>query len=185
MDRKEFLKNSCCVTAAFSTLMALGAPARAEEPQEKKPEDAAADRKRQFTEGWVKAMMESLDATLPEEARVKVMETSGRSCATRGGMVKNAQSFGGDVDKFLAMMRQHLGEQAAVRDGKKVRLVFGKCYCPLVAEMKDKLSPTYCNCSRGWVMAVLEAASGAPVTVELQASVKRGDPECRLVVELA
>jgi len=66
----------------------------------------------------------------------------------------------------------------------QVELRYPKCYCPLVAAGATRMSPTYCNCSRGWVLEHFETATGKPVTVKLTHSIKRGDTFCRFLIHL-
>jgi len=182
MKRQDFLKRSCgCAAAA---LIAGGKRAFAG-GQDATAAAKQAEAFRKFVQGWVPDMLKTLDKNLSEEGRLKFMEENGRACATRGGSVAWAKGFGGDIDKFLAEMRKHLGETNAVRDGKTVRLTYDKCLCPLVAGLQGPLSPTYCLCTQGWTKAVYEALTGKPVQVVLLGSIKRGDPKCLIEVRLA
>ena len=56
---------------------------------------------------------------------------------------------------------------------------------PLVAELKEPLSASYCFCSAGWLREVYETVSGKPVTVEILETVKRGGKLCRFNVKLS
>jgi len=183
MRRQDFLKRSCGWAAAAS-LAAAGNTALAG-GQEATAEAKKAEAFRKFVQGWVPDLLTTLDKTLSPQARLKFMEDNGRACAARGGSVAWAKGFGGDIDKFLAEMRKHIGEPNAVRDGKTVRLAYEKCLCPLVAELQGPLSPTYCLCTQGWTKAVYEALTGKTVEVALLGSIKRGDPKCLIEVRLA
>ncbi|MDH4198392.1 MAG: DUF6144 family protein [Candidatus Aminicenantes bacterium] len=183
MKRQDFLKRTCGWAAA-ATLMAGGKSAFAG-AQDATAEAKQAEAFRKFVQGWIPDMLKTLDRTLSEEERLKFMEENGRACASRGGSVAWAKGFGGDVDKFLAEMRKHLGEPNAVRSGKSVRLTYEKCLCPLVSGLEGPLSSTYCLCTQGWTKAVYEALTGKPVEVALLGSIKRGDPKCLIEVRLA
>ena len=78
-----------------------------------------------------------------------------------------------------------LGQGNARRENGAVRLVYEKCYCPMVARGPDRLPDTWCNCSRGWVMEMFEIASGRPVKVACLSSIKRGDPKCEFEVKIS
>jgi len=181
MKREDFLKSSCVWAAA---LMAGGKSAFAS-TQDTTAEAKKAEAFRKFVQGWIPDMMKTLDKNLSEADRLKFMEDNGRSCAARGGSVNWAKGFGGDVDKFLAEMKKHIGDNNAVRNGKMVRLTYEKCLCPLVAGLQGPLSSTYCLCTQGWTKAVYEALTGKPVQVALLGSIKRGDPKCLIEVRLA
>jgi hypothetical protein len=47
---------------------------------------------------------------------------------------------------------------------------------------EGQMSPTWCNCSVGWVKALFEGATGRSVGVILEKSVIKGDDGCRLMV---
>jgi predicted hydrocarbon binding protein len=184
MKRKDFLRGTCGLTALFGSWMAGGTVAFGQE------QGAGVDEKkvaafRKFVHGYIKSLMDNLDKNLPEAERTAVQEANGRACAARGGSVDWVKSFGGDIDKFLAEMRKLIGDANAVRDGRTVRLTYEKCFCPLVAELKEPISPSYCLCTQGWTKAVYEALTGKPVRVALRRSIKRGDPKCLIEVEIA
>lgn len=186
MKRKEFLRGTCGLAALVGAIAAGGeAEAAAQDPG---AVEAAAKKEaalRKQIHGYLKSLMESLDRTLSEPERVAFQEASGRACAARGGMVDGAKSFNGDVDKFLAAMSAHIGDGNAVRDGRTIRLTYETCFCPFVSDLEEPISPTYCYCTQGWTKAVYEALTGNPVRVSLRAAIKRGDPKCRIEVEIA
>jgi hypothetical protein len=181
MRRKDFLKSTCFAAALGSLLGGSELLSSVQETGEAEKRDEAF---RKFLHGWVTAMMDNMDKTLPEEERRKLMEENGRACAVRYGMTDLARSFKGNVDGFLAEVRKHGGETSALREGKTVRLTYEKCYCPLVNQLEAKLSPTYCLCTMGWTKAVYETLTGKPVGVKILSTIKRGDPKCLIEVDL-
>ena len=112
------------------------------------------------------------------------MQARGRSCA-RGGPVRRAQAHKGDVDGFVADTVKHAGPDAMRREGSLVKVLYPRCYCPLVSQGKQTLSPTYCECSIGWLKEMFETVSGKPVTVTALETVKRGGKVCRFEVKLS
>jgi hypothetical protein len=182
MNRKTFLAKSISAATAAGVGIAVGSNLPgAPSPQNEKPNEE--DSKVKFFHGWVEALMQNLDSQLDEKSRIALMEACGRACARRGatGMAKQCQ---GDLDRFLTTLGKHVGPQNARREGNLVHLGYDKCFCPLVASGPARLSPTYCNCSRGWVKEMMEIVVGKPVEVELLGSIKRGDPACRFVVRV-
>jgi predicted hydrocarbon binding protein len=175
MNRKLLLRTG----AAGLVLLAArkSGPARAQEA-------APADQRQIVQQAWIQSLMENLDAQLDPKARAKLMEACGRACARRGAVVGLAKPAGGDLDKLLSALGKHIGKENATRDGNVVHLRYPKCYCPLVAAGPPRLSDTYCNCSRGWVLEVFEAVTGKPVAVELISSIKRGNPDCRFTIRV-
>ncbi len=181
MERKNFLKRTLGMAAA-GTLLG-GSKARAQETNNPACEKKLAG-KNKFLLGWLTAWLGNMKKDLPEDEMVKLIEDNGCSCAERGGSLAWAKSFNGDIDKFLVAMRKEIGENGARREGSKITLVYDKCFCPLVGDMSEKLPPEYCLCTRGWTKAVYGAVAGKEVKVVLKSSIKRGDPQCLIEVDL-
>ena len=181
MDRKGFLHNTLHLGFSASALVLLGA---ARTTSAGAQESAPADRQQKATEAWVQSLIENLDAQLGPQGRTRLMEACGRACARRGALASLAKPASGSIDKLLSALGKHIGKENATRDGNVVHLRYPKCYCPLVAAGPPRVSDTFCNCSRGWVLEVFETVTGKPVAVELTHSIKRGDPDCRFVIRI-
>jgi predicted hydrocarbon binding protein len=131
---------------------------------------------------WIVSLMDSLDALVDEKTRVRVLENCGRNCIPRSFVkrAKTCKEGARNNDEFLERLSKvwrHLQ-----RDGDKVYVVYEKCYCPLVKAYPDKLSPTFCNCSRGWVKELFESVLEKPVNVVLEKSIKQGNDICKFRV---
>ncbi len=174
MNRKEFVSALAVLGAA--PICSCGAPdaAAAEAP-------SAAEK---FKQEWLTALLSNMDAQLDENARRKLMESCGRACARRGAAAGLGKAAEGSLDRLVAALEKILGPGNASRDGDVVHLRYTRCYCPLVGGGPERLSPTYCNCSRGWAMEVFESVSGKPVSVELLGSIRRGGPDCRFAIRM-
>ncbi len=172
MNRKQFV----------GALVAIGAGASNAQSPEPAPQKPVVDVKETFRQAWVTALMTNLDSQLDEPSRIKLMESCGRACARRGAAGQLTKAAGGDLDKLVTALGALLGKENAQRDGNTVRLRYTKCYCPLVGAGPERLSKTYCECSRGWALEVFGAALGKPVDVELLRSIKRGDSVCEFLV---
>lgn len=169
MNRKEFFHVLAAGAATPACLAAQEAPPAGE----------------RFKQEWVSALMATLDSQLDEAGRRAVMESCGRACARRGAGAALGKAAQGDIDKLVAAIGQSVGKENVRREGNVVHLRYAKCYCPLVSAGPERLSKTYCNCSRGWAMEVFESATGKKASVELVSSIKRGDADCRFVIRLA
>ncbi len=183
MKRKSFLKGALGVAAAGTLLGASGKVMAQESTAAAGEKKMAA--KNKFLLGWLTAWLGNMKKDLPEAEMVELIEDNGRACAERGGSLAWAKSFNGDVDKFLAAMRQHIGANNARRDGSKITLTYDKCFCPLVADIKEPLPADYCLCTQGWTKAVYGALAGKEVKVDLKSSIQRGDPQCLIEVDLS
>jgi predicted hydrocarbon binding protein len=173
MDRKKFIN----VTSA---LVALGAGRASGKQETEQP----SERWQKMHQAWITSLLESLDANVDDPTRTRLMLSAGRACARRSGILAQAQAANGDLDKLVATMAKHVGQDNCRREGNVVRLRYPKCYCPIVGAGPERLSNTWCHCSRGWVHEVFETVAGKPVKVELTHSIKRGDPDCRFLIHL-
>lgn len=133
---------------------------------------------------WIQTLMENLDEHLDEETRSEVLENCGRACVPSSLLrkAKACKKGAEDIGDFLTKLGQTFNHLQV--DGDKVHVVYEKCYCPLVKSFPEDLSPTFCNCSRGWVMELFESALERPVGVELEKSIRQGDDVCRFRVRL-
>jgi predicted hydrocarbon binding protein len=179
IGRRGFMKRFFMAGAGGMFLLAAGPASDRAETQAEKP---AEDPEKGFSKEWIVGAVGNMEAHLPENETIGVLEECGRRCARRGA-VKMAVGCAGDIDKLLAGMRGWIGESNVRREGEKITLVYGKCYCPNVRDV-EKVPASYCNCSRGWVREMFETVTGKPCDVALLASIKRGDPECRFVVRV-
>jgi hypothetical protein len=179
MERKEFLRASLCLGAFCGA-----GSASAQEGKAAAAPVTPCDEKAAFARVWITRFMESLDAHVEEPRRLALMEARGRSCA-RGGAIKLAEAAKGSVDKLLSGLAGHLGPEGARREGNVVSIVYPTCFCPLVSDVKEGLSPTYCQCSLGWLKEMFETVSGGPVRVDAVETVKRGGRTCHFRVTLA
>lgn len=183
MERKEFLKKSIQLGLASGGLMLAGERHPLAQTEEKESPKESKDMNQKFKEGWITSLMKNMDEQLDEETRVNLMEACGRACARRWA-IRLAESCKGDVKKLLDTLAKHLGKENSYIEGNIIHLGYNKCLCHLVAEGPERLSNTYCNCSRGWALEMFETASGRPVKVELLRSIKRGHPSCQFLIVL-
>lgn len=139
---------------------------------------------KEFTQRWVRNLIESIDAHLDEETKIRLMESCGRACA-REGPARVAKECQGNLDDWLAILAKwHGGEEYVQRDGDVVHVICTECLCTLVKDGPARLPDTYCYCSRGWMKEVFETVVGKPVDVDLVESIKRGGQRCRFTIQL-
>ena len=178
MDRKYFLKASLCLSAASGTRSLAGADEKPAGPESNPCAGAMG-----YARHWVKDLIDQADAQLTEPQRRALLEARGRSCA-KSGAARRAAPFKGKLDEFVADVQAHMGKDAVSREGNVVTVTYPRCLCPLVSDLQEPLSASYCFCSAGWLKEVYEAVSARPVTVEILETVKRGGQRCRFEVKL-
>jgi len=151
-------------------------------------------------ESWVKLLLDNMDALLDEETKVKLMNACGRSCYLNAFGVASAkkpspesaerylqalEKGGFRVERGSAWTTIYYG-WAGKQNPQGLSLKEGYCMCPLVENEIPGLSPTYCNCSAGYVTEGMERATGRKVkSVEILEAVKRGGKDCRFRVILS
>jgi len=171
------------------------AAAASKPPEGNKPGDKSFERaakRMEFGDGWLRRFFETVDETLDEPGRKRLMTANGKACfAAFAGPPR--QKPGPDaLEKFTAWIAQKGKERGYAIDGKVISFAFvgsaetGQaspekvCLCPMAeAQKPGAFSPTYCLCSVGYVKEMHERILGRPVEVELVDSVLRGGPRCR------
>jgi len=148
---------------------------------------------------FVKAAMEKLDASVDEETRVKIMMNCGYACAKVNQRAVNR--FVARRNKFKTLEEFLDAEQKKPSKGTRLERQGGmvyqfytpqsymrpvRCYCGLLRGLptNEKVSLTYCYCSKGFVEKVWEAILGKPVKVDLLQSVVSGAKECKFAIHL-
>lgn len=206
MDRKQFLTGSikaglCCCAVALGMgpkpeAGGLSADLRTRMREgSETPDWAKVDK----AESWIKSLVDNMDALLDEETKVALMKACGRSCYFNAFGVASAERPSAEkAERFLASLEKsgyavergsdaitvHFG-WAGKQNPQGLSLKEGYCLCPLVESDVPGLSPTYCNCSAGYVQEAFARSTGMTVTsVEVLESVKRGGKDCRFKVIL-
>lgn len=147
---------------------------------------------------WVKAAMERLDQLADEETRCRAMMDCGRKCADVHKTAEKAaarRARFATLDEFLEAEERHPQPGTRlVREGDVVYQFYAphsyrrpvRCYCSLVNGLPEgeTISPTYCQCSRGFAQRTWEAIVGRPVQVEILGSCVCGAQECKFAIHL-
>ncbi len=186
MKKREFIKSAAgaCLACAGSAFLA---GQETKPPQEQAgPGPEARRREETFKRAYITTLMESLERSVEEPVRVRMMNDCGRACARRGGLFQQAASHRGDLKGFLGRMNGLLGpDSARLVDGTTVLWSYPRCYCELVALGPARLPAVYCQCSVGWVLEMFEAVLERPVRVRLVQSIKTGAASCQFRVDIA
>lgn len=148
---------------------------------------------------WVKGAMDRLDALTSLDKREQMMLACGYNCVT----VNNRP-----MQAAIARRHKYPTEEAfliaeAQKPPKGIRFewegdmlvqyytpnTYGagmRCYCSLMRGLPQgvTVTPTYCQCSRGFVQKYWEGILGRPVRVELVETTITGASECKFVVHL-
>ncbi len=180
MDRKEFLRVGCCGLVALTGMQVLAETADT---------PACDDRELKFIQNWVTDLMDTLDAEFDEPSKVKLMAGCGRGCFRRHQFKQDIAAKGkGSVDKLVEAYKANFEIWREADD--KVHIRYGAvnkngCYCPAAKYRPGNPNDPHCNCTRATHQAIWETALGHPVRIDILQTVRRGDPTCHFLVNLA
>ena len=148
---------------------------------------------------WVKEAISKLDKLADKKVSSKVMENCGYNCSIINKRVieraKAKRNKHKDIEKFLeAEMSNPMPGTRLERKGNVLHQFYTprsystpmRCYCSLLRGLPDdqKVSITYCNCSRGFVKKLWEGVLERTVEVELIKSSVSGAKECEFAIHL-
>ncbi len=197
MDRSEFLRMSigagvCCGAAALlgGSRRALAAAPEAAAAPGTPPVTPCGDRVVQG-QTVLRRLMRQLDATFPKDVRDRFMAGCGRACFEGANGPRKDPPSREQARRFLEKIETHVGAQNVRRSGGEtiVRFEFTEnprglktadryCLCPIMEDAPQDVSPTYCQCSVGYVQEIFERGMGTPASVVVLDSVLRGGKSC-------
>lgn len=147
---------------------------------------------------WLRGVIDRLDAEVPEDSRMRIMESLGFQCAEMNSShiekaLEKRRRFD-SLEAFLVAEEKHPGKGTKlVREGDIIYQCYDpmggyevRCFCSLWRGLTagQSASPTWCQCSKAFVMKLWEAYVGQPVPVELVGSCIAGASECRFRIHL-
>lgn len=204
MKRSQFCKNLLAPGIVCSCAFGLSAgilPDQISKPDPEhrlNPDETPCSEKMDFTQKWVKRFFDILDQQVDEETRKKLMQTNGAACAkgAYGELTSSEPASLEDIDAKISQWQQGLGKENIHREGntiffnyvgspKGVKISDGYCLCPMIENGPATLSPTYCQCSVGYVKYMFrKLITFKPVEVELLESLRSGGKACRFKVNI-
>jgi len=148
---------------------------------------------------WIKDLMDHMDTFVDAQTRITLMQACGRSCYINAfGIASAEKPLPAAAEQFMKYLSN--GGYEVRQEGRKTVVIYnwgrkhqnpwgliiqdGYCMCPIVESSPQRLSPTYCLCSTGYIKEIFERNLGKPVTVELLESLKTGGKDCRFRIEL-
>ncbi|MBU7025473.1 MAG: hypothetical protein HXS48_00915 [Theionarchaea archaeon] len=146
---------------------------------------------------WLKNTMNKLDTLIDEKTRIQIMENCGFNCAEiNKNHIENTlakrEKFK-TLDEFLEAEEKNptqgtrlVREEGIIYQYYDPSAFKVRCFCSLWRGLKDDetVSPTWCLCSKGFVMKLWEALLGRPAKVELVESCISGAKQCKFAVHL-
>jgi hypothetical protein len=162
-------------------------------------EKAAKSTDRAQTAIWVKQAIDRLDAATTPEKCKQIMTACGHTCiAHNKGLangIKNRRQKHANEEAFLtAEIKKPIKGIRLERQGDILIQYYTprtystprRCFCGLMVALPEgvNLSPTYCQCSRGFVEKYWEGALGRAVKVEVKETCMTGADECKFIIYL-
>jgi hypothetical protein len=203
MKRSDFCKSFLTSGLACSCAIGLGQGCVFDGILQRKqlvdnPDETPCNEKVEFAQMWVKRFFEIIDQQLDEETRIKLMQSNGAACAkgAYGDFTDNKPATIEEIDQKIVNLQKNLGKDNIYRqDGtiffnyvanpKGLKISDGYCLCPLIENKPEILSPTYCQCSVGYVKYMFQRhITFKPVQVVLLESLRSGGKACRFKVVL-
>jgi hypothetical protein len=148
---------------------------------------------------WVKGAMERLEVSADDKARVRIMQNCGYNCAKKNHKIieramARREKFA-SIDDFLADEQRNPMKGTGLAREENILYQYYtpraftrpmRCYCSLLRGLpaEETLSPTFCNCSKGFVEKYWEAVLQRPVKVDLIQSAISGAKECKFAIYL-
>jgi len=148
---------------------------------------------------WVKDAIDRLDAaTTPEKCR-QIMAACGHNCIAHNPRMAQAirtrrEKYPTEEAFLKAEVKKPIkGTRLESQGGTLIQYYTPhtystprRCFCGLMFALPEgvNVSPTYCQCSRGFVEKYWEGALDRPVKVEVKGTALTGSDECKFVIQL-
>lgn len=133
---------------------------------------------------WVKSAMRRLENRFD----CKTVKQIRMNCQCGYGMdekltlVKELMSSASNIEEFAASDRAKAA--GLFCEGGELFLQFNFCPCPMLADVDQLETKTWCQCTAGYSKVLFEKAFLCDVDVELLNSIKMGDPVCLMKITL-
>ncbi|MCX6836169.1 MAG: DUF6144 family protein [candidate division Zixibacteria bacterium] len=147
---------------------------------------------------WIKALLNSMDKAIDPQITMALMHANGRACYNGAFGVASeelpdpasVQSFLDGIEKNYKITREgnirwfHFSWGQNHQNPQGLIMRDGFCMCPIVESIVPGLSPTYCNCSAGYVKELFERNLGRSVNVKVMETVQTGAKDCVFRIEI-
>ncbi len=205
INRKQFLSCvgkicacSCAgaMTAGLRSIMAEDTTQTTQPPaKETEAKKPRSQERIEFAEKWVVRFFKVLDENVDEATRNKLMMANGKACllAWQKETNQRVRTQPLTLEQFAARVKERKDSSYEIA-GNVIYFQYtsaaetgqpsaeNHCLCPMVETNPAGLSPTFCNCSLGYVKEMHEQVFKKSVTVELLSSVLRGNPRCKFKI---
>lgn len=131
---------------------------------------------------WVKNTMKRLDKAFDTLTvkKIRMNCQCGYGMDEKLALVKELMAMSSSLEEF----GNHEKAKAAGLSfsNGELFLMFPFCPCPMLADVENLKTKTWCQCTTGYSKVLFEKAFGCKVDVELQKSIKAGDDICLMKI---
>jgi len=212
MDRKEFLKKFLATGAGMCCCgVTLGQALQAEESTNPSPNliddlerrmiagaETPAWKKHEKAVHWIKSLIHNMDQTLDPQTCLALMQANGRACYDEAFGVASeeppdaaaSQAFMQRIESAYQFTREgnmrwfHFSWGREHQNPQGLIIRDGFCMCPIVENVVPGLSPSYCNCSAGYVGEIFRRGLGRLVNVKVVETLQMGGKDCIFRIEI-
>ncbi|WP_418576883.1 DUF6144 family protein [Hungatella sp.] len=133
---------------------------------------------------WVKSAMNRLENKFDAEAikKIRMNCQCGYRMDEKIALVKELKADAANIEEFTASEKAKAAGLFC-KDGE-LFLQFNFCPCPILADVDQLETNTWCQCTTGYSKVLFEQAFGCKVDVELLKSIKMGDHICLMKIIL-
>jgi predicted hydrocarbon binding protein len=135
----------------------------------------------------VRNLMERFDKKVPEQVkRSRVMETLGSYCVSPMlDKIIEIRKSTNDKQELIKGLNKLYGAEFFKINDDQIISQLEQCVCHFgVATSSEPISPTYCQCSLGYMKTLFSTLFDRPIQVELVESVLTGGKSCQFVAYL-
>ncbi len=186
-NRRDFLKKCACA-ACF---LGMGSMLHIAAGETQKPDSNGqgadeATKNEIFALQWITELLESLDEQQLSDSQLRaIVKKASQAHHDMLNVPEMVKPYVGKPNEFIEFLKgswgwiitDNISERQLIIDENKPF-----CVCPLLKYSKKKLFPVLCYCSEGFAEKMFSAVYQRPIAVRIGASVQRGDPSCKYII---
>jgi len=131
---------------------------------------------------WVKNTMKRMEDNFDASSvkKIRMSCQCGYGMDEKLALVKELMANSTNLEEFGSQDKAKAAGLSC-KNGE-LYLMFPFCPCPMLAEVKQLSTKTWCQCTTGYSKVLFEKAFGCGVNVELLKSIKAGDDVCLMKI---
>jgi len=126
-----------------------------------------------------------IERELSEEVKKEILLYQGEFCFDEhlGKYLEPIIHNSKNLDNYIALLNKNIFKKETITKlGDFYYLTFEKCFCKDIENIINRISPTYCYCSLGWVKKLFEVYLRRDVKCKIVGTVVRGKKNCEFKI---